>query len=73
MLGAALLMWIAVEGKRKQGKSNAELNIKAESRAETKHQPGHTYAHFFQAASFFAITATLDWQRLFIEYFLGFS
>ena len=64
-------MWIAVEGKRKQGKSNAELNIKAESRAETKHQPGHTHAPFFQAASFFSSTATSDWQRPFIEYFLG--
>ena len=55
VLGAALLMWIAVEGKRKQGKSNAELNIKAESRAETKHQPGHTHAPFFQAASFLRV------------------
>ena len=53
-----------MEGERKQGKSNAELNIKAESRAETKHQPGHTHAPFFGAPP------QID-KRPFIEYFLG--
>ena len=60
-----------MEGERKQGKSNAELNIKAESRAETKHQPGHTHAPFFEAAFFWQVPPPQIDKRPFIEYFLG--
>ena len=60
-----------MEGERKQGKSNAKLNIKAESRAETKHQPGHTHAPFFEAAFLWQVPPPQIDKRPFIEYFLG--